>query len=155
MFDLLDIAGDGVIHESELLAASVMLDVEPAVLSKLHKQFCGDDGVLCRAELADVIAKLGEEGRPTSPSFAPDAVDRMPLVASGPSTQVERACSKQIMKEPDVLPGEAVMALASYCLQNKVPTGEVRVHFFPFGGVSKTTKLMDDLAAGKWPAVDP
>lgn len=155
VFDMLDLEGDGVIHESELLAASVMLDVEPEVLSKLHKQFCGDDGVLQRAELAEVIAKLGEEASQCSTEASEsEGVHREAQVVSGPSTQVAVACGAEPAKEPDVLPCEAIMALASYCQTNEVPAGEVKVHFFPFGGVAKTTKLMADLATGRWPIVD-
>ena len=63
MFDLLDIAGDGVIHESELLAASVMLDVEPAVLSQIHKEFCGVDGVLQRIQAVQLVRLCRRELR--------------------------------------------------------------------------------------------
>merc|ERR1712046_463344 len=97
----------------------------------------------------------GEQaGQRNNESNESEGVDRKPIVVSGPSTQVAVACGAEPAKDPDVLPGEAVMALASYCLKNEVPAGQVKVHFFPFGGVAKTTKLMGDLATGKWPIVD-
>jgi hypothetical protein len=212
-FDVIDTDRDGRVSESELLRAAAMLGIGTEQLRLLYKQHCGADGLLRRAELAEVIAEIAIEeshhlqqhdaasdcnsdrssanvsnGHASLATDGPELLQDGPQLlpaphsVSGPSTMVSEATELPPLKPAPtekggtagaaggesgaevrggisttqdskavLCPEELVLAIAAYCERAAVPAGEVVLHFFPFGGVSRSTQLIQELRHGTWP----
>merc|ERR1712060_1036012 len=78
--------------------------------------------------------------------------------ALGPSkfvTGVASPTASAVASEGDEIiePKELILALAAFCVLERVPRGEIALHVFPFGGLSRALRLTSALRDGTWPAL--
>lgn len=178
-FDLLDLNGDGNISDKELLAAAAVLGASPVQLRKLFQKYSGKDQLLQRSEFAAMVAALARDNSCEGKDSDVGTGEKSSLAlgaahsVSGPSVFVTTSptpIKTQTVQKPQttatsatdngiVRPKEIVLALAAYCAQAAVAPGEVRLHWFPFGGsvkdpfggVLKTAEVIHELCDGTWP----
>jgi len=160
-FDRIDTDNNGRVSREMLLDAAPFLHADESTLCALFDLHADCDGTLPRYAVAEVLADLGDDLAHSSPHSSPLGM-RSPgtgkaHAVSGPSTAVQvRRQSKELTGEADklVLPEEVVLALAAYAEREGLEEDVVVLHLYPFGGVEKAIRMLQDLVAGAWPKVE-
>eukprot|EP00931_Biecheleriopsis_adriatica_P104880 TRINITY_DN79494_c0_g1_i1.p1 TRINITY_DN79494_c0_g1~~TRINITY_DN79494_c0_g1_i1.p1 ORF type:complete len:496 (-),score=40.71 TRINITY_DN79494_c0_g1_i1:9-1496(-) len=154
-FQLLDSDKDGLIQNRDLEQQAQLLGIRQESITKLLVQHAHGSGLLTPLQFYEFLLDdaLESSSDAAQELAACDGKAIASKVVSGPSVFVGAGSGGVPASDDVVCPEELVLTLALFCERQQIPKGEVNLHMFPFGGISKTVDLVKRLRAGTWPEI--
>lgn len=154
-FVTLDADGDGHVSLEQLEGSADALGLarKGSKLRSMYARHAGDGGLLGQEEFCELLADDALALQTPRAPVLPPAMDS----DRSPGSPMAPGPSKFVGAEGEgdgaeiIEPQELILALAAFCERERVPRGEVALHFFPFGGLPRTLQLTASLRKGTWP----
>lgn len=144
---------DGLLSRDEFAELLVEDSMEARMKSKQvgHIEFPASRAVVTPTAKGPSVHVGGADKDDEPAPQQPRAVSIPAVVTAVDDAGMANSKGKQA-GEPEVIwPEEMVLALAAFCERERLPEGEVVLHFYPFGGMARTFELTSMLKEGTWP----